>query len=420
MSLQESSETAAEQRQPDVLEQLMFPPSSLDPYPLYRRLREESPVYPSRFGAHLISRHADVNHVLKHHELFPGVPEEDMARMFPQGVGHEAYQVLVTSLVGSNPPKHTRLRGLVGSEFTFRRVDGLRAGITELADKLVADLAERLRSGETVDLHRSVSIPMPLHMISDLLGVPQDERQRLSVLVPAMMNVVDPAAPPDAVAAADAAFRELGTFFDALIEERRRRPADDLVSDLVSVHDGDMDRLAEDELRTLLFTLWSAGFETTATGIDNAVLALAEQPDHRRWLAGDDKQVRAFVDETLRHDPSVQVAPGIRVAAQDTELSGCKIPAGTHVRLMLGAASRDPEAYPDPDRFDPGRTGTPALSFGAGIHYCLGAGLTRLEMSVLLPRLHQALPTLALAGPPGRRRSVPLRDFDSLLVRLDG
>jgi cytochrome P450 len=405
--------------EPDVLEQLMFPPASLDPYPLYERLRSRHPVYKSRFGAYLVSRYTDVAHVLKHHELFPGVPEEEMARMFPQGVGHQAYEVLVTSLVGSNPPKHTRLRGLVGSEFTARRVAGLRAGIEALADRLVAELAERLRSGETVDLHRTVSVPMPLHVMSDLLGVPHAERERLAVLVPAMMNVVDPAARPEAVAAADAAFHELGAYFDELIAQRRREPAGDLVSALVSVHDDDADRLGDGELRTLLFTLWSAGFETTATGIDNAVVALTREPRHRKWLTAGEQEALAFADETLRHDPSVQVAPGIRVAAGDVELSGTKIPAGAHVRLMLGAACRDPEVYPEPDRFDPARTGTTPLSFGSGIHYCLGAGLSRLEMSVLLPRLHRALPELAAAGPPGRRRSVPLRDFDSLLVTLE-
>lgn len=402
----------------DVLHLLMSPPARLDPYPVYAWLRENAPVYPSAYGAFLISRYADVEFVLKHPEVFPGVSEEAMARMFPQAVGHEAYEVLVTSLVGSNPPKHTRLRGLIGREFTSRRVGGLRASVDSLADRLVGEAAERLRAGETVDLHSAVSLPMPLHVISELLGIPSADRSRLAVLVPAMMNVVDPTASPEAVSAADAAFRELGGYLDGLIAERRRAPRDDLMSALVLVHDDDHDRLGDDELRTLLFTLWSAGFETTATGIDNALLVLVERPETRKWLRGDESAVAAFVEETLRYDPSVQVAPGIRFAAEDTVLSGVDIPRGTQVRLMLGAASRDPAAHPRPDAFLPGRGGAAPLSFGAGIHYCLGAGLSRLEMAAVLPRLQRELPALALDGPPGRRRSIPLRDFTSLAVRL--
>ncbi|MEU3654415.1 cytochrome P450 [Streptomyces sp. NPDC032161] len=402
----------------DVLQLLMSPPAHLDPYPVYAWLRENAPVCASAYGAFLISRYADVEFVLKHPEIFPGVSEEAMAQMFPQAVGHEAYEVLVTSLVGSNPPRHTRLRGLIGREFTSRRVGGLRASVDSLADRLVDEAAERLRAGEAVDLHTAVSLPMPLHVISDLLGIPSADRSRLAVLVPAMMNVVDPAASPEAVSAADAAFCELGEYLDGLIAERRRAPRDDLVSALVLVHDEDHDRLGDDELRTLLFTLWSAGFETTATGIDNALLVLIERPETRKWLLGDESGTAAFVEETLRHDPSVQVAPGIRFAAMDTVLSGVTIPRGTQVRLMLGAASRDPAAYPQPDEFLPGREGAAPLSFGAGIHYCLGAGLSRLEMTAVLPRMQRRLPALALDGPPGRRRSIPLRDFTSLVVRL--
>ncbi|MFI5941663.1 cytochrome P450 [Streptomyces uncialis] len=402
----------------DVLELLMSPPAHLDPYPVYAWLRENAPVYASKYGAYLISRYADVQYVLKHPEVFPGASEDAMAQMFPQAAGHEAYQVLVTSLVGSNPPKHTRLRGLIGKEFTSRRVGGLRAAVESLADRLVGAVAERLRAGDTVDLHTALSLPMPLHVISDLLGIPSADRSRLAVLVPAMMNVVDPAASPEAVEAADAAFRELGDYLGGLIAERRSTPRDDLISALVLVHDDDYHRLSDSELRTLLFTLWSAGFETTATGIDNALLALIERPETRKWLLGDESSAAAFVEETLRHDPSVQVAPGIRFAATDTVLSGVTIPQGTQVRLMLGAASRDPAACQQPDDFVPGRDGATPLSFGAGIHYCLGAGLSRLEMTVLLPRLQRALPALALDGPPGRRRSIPLRDFTSLKVRL--
>ncbi|GAA4461858.1 cytochrome P450 [Phytohabitans houttuyneae] len=403
----------------DVLIRLMMPDAVQNPYPIYAELLEHSPIYRSQFGAYLVCRYSDAEFVLKHPELFPGVHPEAMEQMFPQAAEHEAYEVLVTSLVGSNPPKHTRLRHLVGNGFTARRVADLRASMEAWSDRMLAELVERLHAGETVDLHNSVSLPMPMHMISDLLGVPESDRRQLARQVPEMMNVVDPAASPEAVLAADAAFQDLGGYFDGLIEERRRAPRDDLVSALVSARDEGSDRLTDAELRNLLFSLWAAGFETTATAIDNAVLLLLEEPSRAAWLDTAERTA-AFVDETLRYEPSVQVAPGIRFAAEAVELSGYELPEGAQVRLMLGAASRDPAAYRDPDVFDPGRTGPHPLSFGSGIHYCLGAGLARLEMGVLLPRLYKAAPNLALAGPPVRRRSVPLRDFNSLPVTLAG
>ncbi|GLY30393.1 cytochrome P450 [Kineosporia sp. NBRC 101731] len=406
--------------EPDVLMQLLMPEGRDDPYPIYARLRHESPLYASQFGAYLISRHEDVDRVLKRADLFPGVDPEMMDQMFPQAVEHEAFEVLVTALVGSNPPKHTRLRGLIGNGFTARRLAGLRHGLEHRTEQVLADVAERLRSGETVDLHESISMPIPMHMISDLIGIPEADRRRLAQGVPEMMNVVDPAATPEAVQRADEAFRALGEYLDGLIARRRSDPRDDLVSMLVAARDEESGRVDDKELRNLLFTLWSAGFETTATAIDNAVLLLLADPSRSRWLENE-QSTASFVTETLRYEPSVHVAPGIRFAAQDVELSGGTVPAGAQVRLLIGSANRDGEVFENGDTFDPGRPTVASarpLSFGAGIHYCLGAGLSMVEMGVLLPRLHHLFPSLVLAGPPVRRRSIPLRDFAAIPVRL--
>jgi len=404
---------------PDVLVQLLTPAARDNPYPIYGWLRDNAPVYRSTFGPHLISRFSGCEYVLKNAELFPGAPEDTFTQIFPQAAQHQAFQILITSLVGSNPPKHTRLRHLVGRDFTMRRVENMRPAIEQLADRLLDEVAERLSAGEVVDLHSSLSLAMPLHVIAELVGVPEEDRRELAVNVPQMMNVVDPTATPEAVQAADEAFARLGAYFDGLITLRRAQPRDDLASALVSAHDNDSDRLTDEELRTLLFTLWSAGFETTATAIDSAVVTLLTHPEQGHWLK-DPEGAKAFVEEALRFDPPVQVAPGIRFAAKDVEVDGCQVPAGAQVRLLIGAALRDPRAYPDPDQFDPSRSGPQPLSFGAGIHYCLGAGLSRLEMAILLPKLHERLPGLRLAGEPARRRSMPLRDFDALTVTLQG
>ena len=403
----------------DVLIRLMEPQATQDPYPIYAWLREHAPAYYSQFGTYVLSRHADVEFVLKHADLFPGVRPEAMAQMFPQAAEHEAYQVLVTSLVGSNPPKHTRLRRLIGNGFTARRMADLTTGLERWADVVLAEAADRLRAGETIDLHSAVSAPMPMHMISDLIGIPTADRRRLAERVPDMMNVVDPAAGPEAVQRADDAFAELGEYLEDLIRLRRADPADDLISAMISTRNDEPDQLDDDELRTLFFTLWAAGFETTATAIDNAVILLLADGSRAKWLQTPEG-TSAFVAETLRYEPSVQVAPGIRFAAETVQLGEETIVGGSQVRLLIGAANRDRDAFTDADSFDPARTGgAKPLSFGAGIHYCLGAGLAQVEMAVILPKLHAAFPGLALAGPPERRRSIPLRDFVRLPVTLE-
>lgn len=402
--------------QADVLGRLMSDEGRADPYPIYAWLREHAPVYRGAFGAVLLSRYEDCVHVLKNAQLFRGADEDELAQVFPQATTHPAFAALVTSLVGSNPPKHTRLRQLVGRDFTPRRVAGLQDGIERFVDRLLGEVEERLAGGEAVDLHRMVSVAVPLHVFAELVGIPEADRAALAVEVPRFVKVVNPLASPEVVAAADAAIANLGRCFDDLIAERRARPREDLVSALVADHGDGADRLSDDELRNLLYNLCAAGFDTTATAIDNAVLTLLRYPDSAAWL-DTPARTEAFVDEVVRFEAPVQIAPGIRFAARDVEIGGAPVAAGTQIRLILGAALRDPTAYPHPDRFDPGRDGPPSISFGAGIHYCVGTRLAKLEMGVLLPALHRRLPRLQLAEPPHRGRSILFRGFKSLTVR---
>jgi cytochrome P450 len=400
----------------DVMSRLMGDEGREDPYPIYAWLREHAPVYRSTPGTVMLSRYDDCVFVLKNTQLFRGADEAELAQVFPQATTHPAFAALVTSLVGSNPPKHTRLRHLVGRDFTPRRVAGLQAGIARFVDRLLDEVEERLAGGEAVDLHRTVSVAVPLHVFAELVGIPDADRAVLAVEVPRFVKVVNPMASPEVVAAADVAIANLGRCFDNLIAERRQRPREDLVSALVTEHDAETDRLSDVELRNLLYNLCAAGFDTTATAIDNAILTLLHHPESVSWLdtaAGTD----AFTDEVVRLEAPVQVAPGIRFAARDVEIGGQFVAAGTQIRLILGSALRDPAAYPDPDRFDPSRGGPPSISFGAGIHYCLGTHLAKLEMGILLPALHRRLPGLKLAEPPQRGRSILFRGFKSLTVR---
>jgi cytochrome P450 len=257
---------------------------------------------------------------------------------------------------------------------------------------------------------------VPLHVFAELVGIPEADRAVLAVEVPRFVKVVNPMAPQRVIEAADVAITNLGRYFDGLIAECRARPREDLVSALVAEHDAESDGLSDAELRDLLLTLCAAGFETTATAIDNAMLTLIRYPESASWL-GTAAGTEAFVDEVLRFDAPVQIAPGIRFASRDVEIGGQLVAAGTQIRLILGSALRDPSVYPDPDRFDPGRDGPPSISFGAGIHHCLGIRLAKLELGILLPALHRRLPSLKLAEQPRRGRSIQLRGLTSLTVR---
>ncbi|HEX9336054.1 MAG TPA: hypothetical protein VF892_09210, partial [Pseudonocardiaceae bacterium] len=205
----------------DVMARLASNEGRADPYPIYAWLREHAPVYRGAFGAVLLSRYDDCAFVLKNAQLFRGADEAELAQVFPQATTHPAFAALVTSLVGSSPPKHTRLRQLVSRDFTPRRVAGLKARIELFVDRLLDDVAERLARGETVDLHRAVSVAVPLHVFAELVGIPEANRSVLAAEVPRFVKVVNPMASPEVVVAADAAIANLGRCFDGLIAERR-------------------------------------------------------------------------------------------------------------------------------------------------------------------------------------------------------
>ena len=259
-------------------------------------------------------------------------------------------------------------------------------------------------------------MPVPLRVLAQLLGLPLDNDRMLAALIPRVMNVFDPSADAQTLADADAAFGQLTTHLWDLVEQRRASPRDDLVSALVTV-DAEDDQLSDEELQAMLIALLTAGFETTATAIDISVLALLRHPEYRTDLRSYEGAMR-FTDEVLRWDPSGPMSAGFRVAADDVTFGDHEVPAGSQVRVLFGAANRDPAANVDPDRFDPHRASSQSLAFGGGIHHCLGRNLARLEVTAVLMAIADHMPTLELSGEPIRRRSLPLRDFSFLQARL--
>lgn len=401
----------------DVLVRLMGPAARDNPYPIYAWLREHAPVYRSATtGAYLLSRYEDCERVLRNHEDFPGLDDQARAQALEQISEYQAFRLLITAVISTNPPQHTRMRYLFSRDFTARRIEALRPRVEWIADRLLTEAGERLTAGEVVDFHSAVSVPMPMFVIAELIGMPEEDRADLAVHVPKLMNILNPVPTPEEISAADEAYAAMGKYYDHLVAERRRSPRDDLVSALAARHEGE-DQLTDEEIRLHLLSLWVAGFETTASGIDNALLTLLDNPGQAHWLR-DTEGTKAFVNEALRYDGGVQAAPGLRFAAADTEFPGGAISAGSQIHLLLGSANRDPAVYPDPDRFDPSRSGPTSLIFGHGIHFCTGAGLARLNLAVLLSKTFSRLRGLRLAGEPQRRRLMPLRDFDSLPVTL--
>jgi cytochrome P450 family 114 len=403
----------------DVVARLYEPDVLDDPAPLYAWIHENLPVSRHRSGAYFLARHADVRWMYQSEQLRAPDPGK-LAEAFPRMARYRTFQRLGGTVTMANPPKHTRLRRLVTRDFTVKTVISLLPAIEQRCDALLDQIAALLRAGQVVDLHGELIVPFAQSTIYELIGIDKADRPALTPLVARALHACSPAASDEDLTAADEATGMIEAFYAALIPVRRARPRDDLISAMVAVHDDDEDRLSHDELMSWLWGLWVGGFETTSSGLGNAIFALLRHRDQAHWLRGGRAEVRAFFNETLRYRSASHFSGVPRVAAADVDVSGVAIKRGSEVRAMPGCANRDPAVFPDPDRFDPARDNAAMLPFGHGIHYCVGANLVRAQAEILLPRLHTRFPALTLAGPPVFRRTPPLLAFDRMDAALDG
>jgi cytochrome P450 len=377
-----------------------------DPWPFYARLREADPVHRRPDGDWILTRYADCQGVLADPRCSSNPAHESRP-----SEGSPARQAGSNLLLFLDPPDHTRLRRLVSKAFTPRRVEELRPRIAELVDALLDEV-----DGEpTFNLLEALAFPLPVIVICELMGVPAEDRDSLKEWSTAASRLLDPDVEGETLELGLLAGMGLAGYFDALFEERRRQPQDDLVSGLVAAEE-EGDRLSADELRSITVLLFIAGHETTMNLIGNGTYALLQHPDQLALVRDDPEMARSAIEELLRYDGPVHVTA--RVPTEDIDVGGTPIAAGERMVVALGAANRDPAQYPDPDRLDVTREDNRHLTFSHGIHFCLGASLARVEGQVAIPRLLQRFPDLALAAEPSYREHLVLRGLTELQVAI--
>jgi cytochrome P450 len=396
-----------------------------EPYVRYARIREHAPVFRSEVGSWIVTRYAECQQVLRAPHFAKSSDRDSTARMAQWGVPADelaefgAFFARRQSMLTLNPPDHTRLRGLVARAFTPNTVEALRPHVVALCDALLDTLAELANGGRTVDLMRELAFPLPVAVIGELLGVPREDRDQFQGLVRTATAILEPMSDFEDLRAARAARTTMEQYFVELIAQRRRRPAEDLLSELIAVSDGS-DRLTEDEVISTAILLFAAGFETTTNLIGNSMQALLGHPAQLVSLRSsvlDPSALHRAVEELLRWDSPVQL--DARVTVRDVEIAGQPIERGQPVMTMIGAANRDPRRFRDPDTLDLERDEGPPMSFGSGIHYCLGAALARLEGQVCFGRILARFQAVELGeGEVTRRDSITLRGLTRLPLAL--
>lgn len=378
-----------------------------DPYPLYRALREQAPVFRSASGIVCLSRYEDVRHVLSRPERFSSTAMQSVFMKARAGqrppfkarylvdLGRLLWRTRFSlfrfgragNLITLDPPRHDQLRSIVNRGFSPRQIAGWEPRIRGIVDE---EIGGRLDAGEGLDVVRDLAIPLPTRVICEMLGVEPARRDDFKRWSDAIISMISgPARENPIEHGVLDEFGEMWTFLRETVRRRRREPGDDLVSLLVDPRREDA--LDEAHLIQFVLLLLVAGNETTTNLIGNGTNALFDHPDQLERLCADPSLLPNMLEEALRFDPPIQIV--FRIAREDTEIGGVAIPKDTYVAPILAAANRDPARFDDPDAFDIGRDARGHLGFGFGLHFCLGASLARLEaraaMESLLPHLRR-------------------------------
>src|ERR1700684_276482 len=390
----------------------MSPEFIRDPYPHSERLRPPDPMHVTPLGAFVASRHAEASLVLRDKRFGKDYVERTKRRYRPEIMEEPIFRSMSHWMLQQDPPDHTRLRGLVVKAFTARRVEDMRPRIQQIVDQTL----DRIVPQGRMDLIEDFAFRLPVTIICDMLGIPEEHREVFYSSSRDGGRILDPVPmSPAEIAQGNASNAMAQMYFQQLFELRRKNPGDDLTTQLVQAEE-DGSKLSNEELTSNIILLFGAGHETTVNLIGNGLLALHRNPDQLALLKADPGLITNAVEEFLRYDSSVQLTG--RVALEDIDdLGGKKIPKGESVFCLLGSANRDPAVFPDrPDQLDITRPNVRPLSFGGGIHFCLGAQLARIEAEIAISTLLRRLPDLRLdnAENPEWRPTFVLRGLKAL------
>ncbi len=404
----------------NVDEYLLSPEYVESPYAIYDVLRSEHPVFWSeKWSAWLVTRYDDVKAILSDFRRFSNkgryqlylaqLPEEQRRQLEPLAEHYEH-----GGLVQSDPPDHTRLRRLVNLSFTPRAVAQMRGTVIEIVDELL----DKVEAKGSLELIRDFAFPLPAIVVAGMLGVPKEERDQFKDWSSKIQRFLGGGRIyfPHALEAQDS-WRKMNAYFKELLEDRRKKPQDDVVSALAVVYANE-DRLSEDELIRSSGAMLIAGHETTTNLIASGILALIRHPDQLQMLQADASLYASAVEEFLRYDSPFQSIP--RRVTEECELRGQRVRMGELVYLMLGAANHDPAQFEQPEKLNVKRKNNEHVAFGHGIHFCLGAALARLEGPIAIQRMIERFPELHLvpADPPRWKKSMVQRGLERFPLRL--
>lgn len=381
-----------------------------NPYPALKELRQAGkPVWHEETGMFLAARYNDANAVLR---------TKTLGRIFthkePESQWNEFNWLHSDSLLDSEPPKHTRLRSLVGKAFSRSRIEGLRPEVERIANLLLDEAENKLATSGKFDIIADYAEPLPVKVIAALLGFPDEDEHLLRPWSQSIVKMYEVNPSLEAQAEAQQAAHEFAEYVRDLMNKRKAQPGEDLISELATVEEAG-EKLNAQELIATCVLLLNAGHEASVNGFGNGMVATFERPDQLELLRKNPRGVTdSAIEEFLRFDAPLHLFE--RTATADTEIGGVMVKTGQKIASLLGSANRDETVFDRADELDLTREQNPHIGFGAGIHFCLGAPLSRIEMSASLPLLFERFPDLSLAEEPKRRPTFVLRGYESVFV----
>ncbi|MCL8013910.1 cytochrome P450 [Streptomyces sp. AS02] len=387
-----------------------------DPYPAYAELRARGRVhYFEPTNQWLVPHHADVSALLRERRLGRTYQHrfshEDFGRT-PPPAEHEPFHVLNDhGMLDLEPPDHTRIRRLVSKAFTPRTVEQLKPYVRDLAGELVSALVEAGGG----DLLTDVAEPLPVAVIAEMLGIPEADRAQLRPWSADICGMYELNPSEETAARAVRASVEFSEYLQELIATRRKEPGEDLISGLIAAHD-EGDRLTEQEMISTAVLLLNAGHEATVNATVNGWWALFRHPDQLAALRADHSLIPSAIEELMRYDTPLQLFE--RWVLDEIEIDGTTIPRGAEIAMLFGSANHDPQVFEAPDMLDLTRKENPHISFSAGIHYCIGAPLARIELAASMTALLEQAPTLRPATEPERKPNFVIRGLEGLAVEV--